>query len=119
MIKLKTKELHFDEKLKKKIEFICDFCNIKLTIMNKNNFTISNEDIDKIKKYIEQTNDATSNLRNANDIKIKHINFRKTFIKEYANLFNNKTINRNQVIATNNIPINIKVSAPMTREEIK
>lgn len=29
MIKLKTKELHFDEELKKKIEFICGFCNTK------------------------------------------------------------------------------------------
>ena len=38
--------------------------------MNKNNFTISNEDIDKIKNYIEQTNDTTSNLRDANDINI-------------------------------------------------
>ena len=44
--------------------------NLKPTIMNKNNFTISNEDVDKLKKYIEQTNDTTSNLRNANDINI-------------------------------------------------
>ena len=36
MIKLKTKELHFDEELKKKIEFICDFCNTKPTIINGN-----------------------------------------------------------------------------------
>ena len=43
---------------------------MKPTITNKNNFTISNENIDKIKKYIEQTNDTTSNLRNANDINI-------------------------------------------------
>ena len=28
------------------------------------------ENINKIKKYIEQTNDTTSNLRNANDINI-------------------------------------------------
>ena len=34
MIKLKTEELHFDEELKKKIEFICDFCNTKPTIIN-------------------------------------------------------------------------------------
>ena len=34
MIKLKTKKLHFDEELKKKIEFICDFCNTKPTIIN-------------------------------------------------------------------------------------
>lgn len=38
--------------------------------MNKNNFTISNEDIDKIKKYIEPTNGTTSNLRDTNDINI-------------------------------------------------
>ena len=34
MIKLKTKELHFDEELKKKIEFICDFCNTTPIIIN-------------------------------------------------------------------------------------
>ena len=38
--------------------------------MNKNNFTISSEDIDKIKNYIEQTNDTNSNLRDANSIDI-------------------------------------------------
>ena len=58
-------------------------------------------------------------IKNDKDIKIKQINFRKTFIEEYANLFNNGGINRNQVIKENNIPINIEVSAPMTREEIK
>ena len=44
--------------------------NLKPTIMNKNNFTISNSDIDKIKKYIEQTNDTTSNLKDSNDINV-------------------------------------------------
>lgn len=44
--------------------------SLKPTIMNKNNYSISSEDIDKIKKYIEQTNDTTSNLRDANDINI-------------------------------------------------
>ncbi len=58
-------------------------------------------------------------IKNDKDIKIKQINFRKTFIKEYANLFNNGGINRNQVIKENNVLINIEVSAPMTREEIK
>lgn len=28
-----SKELHFDEELKKKIEFLCDFCNIKPNII--------------------------------------------------------------------------------------
>lgn len=42
--------------------------NLKPTMMNKNNYTISNVDIDKIKKYIEQANDTTSNLKDSNDI---------------------------------------------------
>lgn len=58
-------------------------------------------------------------VKNDKEIKIKHINFRKTFIEEYANLFNNKAINKNQVIQANNVPINIEVLVPMTREEIK
>ena len=44
--------------------------NLKPTIMNKNNYSISSEEVNKIKKYIEQTNDTTSNLRDANDINI-------------------------------------------------
>ena len=44
--------------------------SLKPTITNKNNFTISNENVNKIKKYIEQANDTTSNLRDANDINI-------------------------------------------------
>ena len=44
--------------------------NLKPAIMNKNNYSISNEGIDKIKKYIEKTNDTTSNLRDTNDINI-------------------------------------------------
>ena len=44
--------------------------SLKPTIMNKNNFTISSNDVDKIKKYIEQTNDTTSDLRDANDINV-------------------------------------------------
>ena len=38
--------------------------------MNKNNFTISSEDIDKIRNYIEQTNDTNSNLKYANSIDV-------------------------------------------------
>jgi len=38
--------------------------------MNKNNYSISSDEVDKIKKYIEQTNYTTSNLREANDINI-------------------------------------------------
>lgn len=38
--------------------------------MNKNNFIISSENVDKIKKYIEQTTDNTSNLRDDNGMDI-------------------------------------------------
>jgi hypothetical protein len=51
MINITTKELEIKSELKKKIEFMCYFCNMKPTIINKNNFTISNENINKIKKY--------------------------------------------------------------------
>ena len=44
--------------------------NLKPTIMNKNNYSISSDEVDKIKKYLEQTNDTTSNLRDANDINV-------------------------------------------------
>ena len=36
MINIVTKELEFDEELKKRIEFICDFCNNTPTIINGN-----------------------------------------------------------------------------------
>ncbi len=36
MIKIITKELEFEEDLKKRIEFICDFCNTTPTIINGN-----------------------------------------------------------------------------------
>ena len=63
--------------------------------------------------------DTIEVIKNDKELEIKHINFRKTFIEEYANLFANKGINKNASIKENNISINIEVSAPMTREEIK
>ena len=36
MIKIVTKELEFDNELKKKIEFVCDFCNTTPTFINGN-----------------------------------------------------------------------------------
>jgi predicted nucleic acid-binding Zn-ribbon protein len=42
--------------------------NLKPSKLNKNNFTISNEDIKEIKNYIEQTTDTTTNLKNTNDL---------------------------------------------------
>ena len=44
MINITTKELEIESELKKKIEFICDFCNTKPTFINGNirNITRSN-----------------------------------------------------------------------------
>ena len=36
MINIITKRLEFEDELKRKIEFICDFCNTKPTIINGN-----------------------------------------------------------------------------------
>ena len=36
MINIISKEISIDKNLKKKIEFICDFCNTKPTIINGN-----------------------------------------------------------------------------------
>lgn len=44
--------------------------SLKSTITNKNNFTISNNNINKIKSEIEQTKKNPSNLRDFNDINI-------------------------------------------------
>ncbi len=59
-----------DDLQNKSIEINDIIDNLKPTIMNKNNYSISSEEVNKIKKYIEQTNDTTSNLRDANDINI-------------------------------------------------
>ncbi len=53
------------------------------------------------------------------ELEIKHINFRKTFIEEYANLFNNGAINRFQDVSINGEAIQMEVCAPMTRKEIE
>lgn len=52
MIQLKTKELHFDEELKKRIEFICDFCNSKTTIINGSIKSIKHTNIDCVKPHV-------------------------------------------------------------------
>ena len=54
-----------------------------------------------------------------NNLEIKQINFRKTFIEEYANLFNAKAINCYKDISANDNNIQIETCAPMTKDEIK
>lgn len=74
--------------------------NLKPTMMNKNNYTISSDDVGKIKKYIEQTNDTTSNLRDANSINIilkKYEDDLREHSNEVKNL-NKKIKNRDERI---------------------
>ena len=54
-----------------------------------------------------------------NNLEIKQINFRKTFIEEYANIFNAKAINCYKDISANGNNIQIETCAPMTKDEIK
>lgn len=42
--------------------------NLKPSKLNKNNFTISSVEVEEIKKYIEQTTNTTSNLKDSNTI---------------------------------------------------
>ena len=49
MMSITTKPLHFEEELKKKIEFVCSFCNTTPEIINGN---IRNIDLTNI-TYIE------------------------------------------------------------------
>ncbi|MBQ9012420.1 MAG: plasmid recombination protein [Bacilli bacterium] len=44
--------------------------NLKPTMINKNNFTISKDDLEEIKKYINQTKNTTINLKDANEINV-------------------------------------------------
>ena len=146
MISITTKELEIENDLKRKIQFICDFCNTKPTIingsirnidksnlsyveshriiikgitflafnysktlyvgnlsnklelkdletfikeLNKNNYSITNDEINEIKDYIKQTQDTTSNLKTTNDLTtiLEHYeDDLKNYSKEVKNL---------------------------------
>ena len=70
---------------------------------------------DLIMSYIE----SIEVLKKDNKLEIKNINFRKTFIEEYANLFNKGAINRFQEISINGERTQIEVCTPMTRKEVE
>ena len=102
--------------LKRDIESIKCFVNplYELDFQVKWNKLSIVEKQELIMSYI----DSIEVIKNDKNIEIKNINFRKTFIEEYANLFNNGGVNRNQKIKANGESINIEISAPMTREKI-
>lgn len=103
--------------LKRDLESIKHFVNpfYELKFQAKWNDLSIKEKQDLIMCYI----DTIEIIKNDKELEIKQINFRKTFIEEYANLFANKGINKTASIKRNNTPINIEISAPMTKEEIK
>ena len=51
MIKIVTKELEFDKELKKKIEFVCDFCNTTPTFINGNMRNIDRTNLSYIEPH--------------------------------------------------------------------
>ena len=57
--------------------------NLKPNKLNKNNYTISSEEVKEIKDYIEQTKDTTSNLKSTNDL--------NTILEHYENDLKNHT----------------------------
>lgn len=80
-----------------------------------NELSIS-EKQDLIMSYIESIEVIK---KDNNELEIKNINFRKTFIEEYANLFNKGAINRFQDVSVNGEQIQVEVCAPMTRKEVE
>ena len=68
-----------------------------------------------IMSYIE----SIEVIKKDDELEIKNINFRKTFIEEYANLFNKGAINRFQDISVNGETTQVEVCAPMTRKEVE
>ena len=59
MINIVTKELEFDEELKKRIEFICDFCNTTPTIINGNIRNIDKTNLSYIEPHRIIINNTT------------------------------------------------------------
>ena len=51
MINIISKPLEFDDELKKKIEFICDFCNTKPKIINENIRNIEHTNLSYIEPH--------------------------------------------------------------------
>ena len=68
-----------------------------------------------IMSYIE----SIEVIKKENELEIKNINFRKTFIEEYANLFNKGAINKFQDISVNGETMQVEVCAPMTKKEVE
>lgn len=70
-----------DDKSDKIDKLITD---LKPALINKNNYTISKENIDEITDYIQEVKDTSSSIRNVNDLTILMDNLEKD-LKEHSN----------------------------------
>lgn len=94
MINIVTKEIEFNNDLKKKIEFVCDFCNITPTIINGNIRNIEHTNLSYIEShriiikgitFLAFNYSKTLYVGNlSNEVEIKDL---ETFMKQ-LNLFN-------------------------------
>ena len=74
MIKIVTKELEFDKELKKKIEFVCDFCNTTPTFINGNIRNIDRTNLSYIEPHRIIIKDITFLVLNYfNDVYISNL----------------------------------------------
>ncbi len=71
MLNIETKELKISDKLKRKVEMVCRFVNVKYTIINGNIKSIKNTNIAMVKPHI---------------VKIKDINY--LAFDDYINYYN-------------------------------
>ena len=104
-----------DLMLKRDLEFIKSIndSNYNNSFKIKWNELSIKEKQDLIMSYIE----SIEVIKKDDKIEIKNINFRKTFIEEYANLFNNGGVSVYQEILMNDEKIQVEVSKPMTRKD--
>ena len=85
MIKITEQEIIIDESLKKKLEFICDFCNTTPTIINGSIRKIDNTNLSYIEPHRVIINNITFLAFNySNDIYIKNLS-NKIKISELEN----------------------------------
>ena len=61
--------------------------------------------------------DSIEVIKTNDDVKIKNINFRNIFIKEYAKLFSDGGLTRHINVSSNKDTSEMEVCYPMTREE--
>ena len=104
-----------DLMLKRDLEFIKSIndSNYNNSFKIKWNELNIKEKQDLIMSYIE----SIEVIKKDDKLEIKNINFRKTFIEEYANLFNNGGLSVYQEILMNDEKIQVEVSKPMTRKD--